>query len=987
MARTGDRRATSLERALRIHTGERSLVGWLVALFTMVQASHGLGANAADALFFQRFGVDQLPLMILLSGPAVMISVLGHGSGLAYRGPSRWLPTVTIACAAWAGAQWAGALFDHRAVYPVIWISTQVIMMVSLTVMWNAAAASCTTRQAKRLFPIFATAGVAGGVLGNLLTGPLANLFGTANLLLAQTGLLLGGSLLLIRARVFFDADDDQHPASVLGGLTETWTTIRSSRFLRIAAGMAVAMFCLFYLVYFPFSESVAMSFATEAETAAFLGVFSSIATAATFLFSLFVTNRLFARLGLVVTLMIVPIVYAAGFTTWLVVFTLSSAAVVRGLQWVVVNAIALTAYTALFNVLPRRERGQVAAFMTAVPAQIGVSLAGLLLIVTAGLPVETVFVIGLVVAMITLGLVIAQRKEYLEAVVSAVRRGVIGLFDTPSHTLFTPADADSIRVLKDHLTDPRPGARALAVAGLGRLGQDTDAADLELLLSDSDPLVRSAAFDSVCAIEPERVSSHAAQAIDDEVPEVRLQVVHYLAAHPEEDGASVARVALADPDVRVRAAAAVVVGGEEAEAVISTLLAADDPRGVAAALAETGRQGSPIEVDATPYLEHRSPLVRATAASVFPHTGSALSSLRPSLDDRSPRVRSAAATALAASPEGRAILMDVLETGSVSASESALRALTPFDELSDEFNAWARREAERAALLMSYAEAIEVANPSGARRSLLSVLQVRCRRLVQWVLLAMTTNETRTVMPLVARGVKSSDPETQSQAIEALEGMGARSVLEVLLPLLEADGKTGTMTARQALHEMVDDFDPWLSALATRVVHETAGMSDDEKGTVPSLPDVDEPETQSTLDTMDRVLLLQRVHMFSELDPEDLDLMARATSERAYEPGTPIFLEGEAADEMLVLAEGSAVVTVMEGSERRLIRTYGPGDHVGELSLLIGQTRSADVHAGKEGARGLALSASDLLTVLEERPTVAMGMLGTLARRLIEQT
>jgi CRP-like cAMP-binding protein len=54
---------------------------------------------------------------------------------------------------------------------------------------------------------------------------------------------------------------------------------------------------------------------------------------------------------------------------------------------------------------------------------------------------------------------------------------------------------------------------------------------------------------------------------------------------------------------------------------------------------------------------------------------------------------------------------------------------------------------------------------------------------------------------------------------------------------------------------------------------------------------------------------------------------------------------------------------------------------------LLTGRSRSADVHAGEDGARGLALSASDLMTVLEERPTVAMGMLGTLASRLIEQT
>lgn len=969
---------------LRIRGGERALVGWLVALFATVQASHGLGANAADALFFQRFGVEQLPYMILLTGPAVMISILGHSSGLAYRGATWWLPRVTSICAVWAGAEWVGALLDRRAVYPVIWISTQVIMMVSLTVMWNAASASCTTRQAKRLFPIFATAGVAGGVLGNLSTGPLAATVGTANVLLAQALLLGGGALLLVRVRSLFGDHDDQ-PDSVARGLAETWSTIRSSKFLIWTAVVAVAMFCLFYLVYFPFSEAVAAAFDTEAATAGFLGVFSSIATAATFLFSLFVTNRLFSRLGLALTLMIVPVVYASGFAVWLIVFGLVSAAIVRGLQWVTVNAIALTAYNALLNVVSRRDRGQVASFMIAVPAQVGVSLAGLLLIVTTDMPTETLFMVGLVMAVATLAVVAALRREYLKAVVSAVRRGVIGLFDAPARTVFTPTDADSVRILKGHLADPRPGARALAVAGMGRLGEGVDASDLEQFLSDTDPRVRSAAFDSVCSIEPERVSAHAARAINDEVPAVRLQVIHYLAAHPEEDGSSIAISALDDPDPRVRAAAATIVGGETGGAVISELLGSDDPVAVAAALEETSGIRSSIGVDPTPYLDHRSPLVRATAADTYPRSGVDTASLRDRLEDRSPRVRTAAAVALARDPAGRALLTEALETGSVIASESALRALTPGDGFMDQLGGWARQEAERAALLDSLAAALDTTDPGPARSALLSVLEMRSRRLTEWVVLAMTTTGTRTIMPLVAKGVRSADPETRSQAIEALETIGARDVLGVLLPLLEPDGTKNPLSAEEALQILAEDFDPWLRALAHRVSAEDSFSG---RGTdVASLAHMDQPETQAILDVMERVLVLQRVRMFSDLDPEDLDLIARATSERTYEPDAAIFHQGHIGDEMLVLIEGSAVVSVGEGAGRRIVRTYGAGEHVGELSLLAGGTRSANVHAGSEGARGLALSASDLLTVLEERPTVAMGMLGTLARRLIEQT
>jgi ATP/ADP translocase len=96
--------------------------------------------------------------------------------------------------AGWVGVLWAGVFVGTAVIYPVIWISTQVIIFLTLTLIWNAAGSACTTRQAKRLFPVFATAAVAGGVVGNLLVGPLASLFGAENLLLVQ-GLLLVAAL------------------------------------------------------------------------------------------------------------------------------------------------------------------------------------------------------------------------------------------------------------------------------------------------------------------------------------------------------------------------------------------------------------------------------------------------------------------------------------------------------------------------------------------------------------------------------------------------------------------------------------------------------------------------------------------------------------------------------------------------------------------------------------------------------------------------
>jgi hypothetical protein len=268
--------------------------------------------------------------------------------------------------------------------------------------------------------------------------------------------------------------------------------------------------------------------------------------------------------------------------------------------------------------------------------------------------------------------------------------------------------------------------------------------------------------------------------------------------------------------------------------------------------------------------------------------------------------------------------------------------------------------------------------------RFLVKVLDSRVERLIQWVLRAMTTSKTRDVMPIVARGVVSDDEETNAQAIEALESLGERSVLVVLLPLLEGVGDDeSTRSRRETLQQLAGDFDPWLSALAIRCL-ERDGY--DEVSGVASCDDMSDDHTD-TLDEMGRVLVLQRVAMFSELDPEDLLLVARSTREVRFDDGQLVYAEGDPGTELLVIVEGSAVVSRDRDGATHVIDTYGEGEHVGELSLLTGERRSADVHSGAAGLLGLVVTKSELVAVLEERPGVALGMLGTLAGRLIEQT
>ena len=89
------------------------------------------------------------------------------------------------------------------------------------------------------------------------------------------------------------------------------------------------------FSVTYPFLLAASETFPTEADLATVLGLLSAAVTATSFVVSIVLANRVYARFGVAGAALLLPLVYLAGFGLWLVTFSFATAALVRFTQQV----------------------------------------------------------------------------------------------------------------------------------------------------------------------------------------------------------------------------------------------------------------------------------------------------------------------------------------------------------------------------------------------------------------------------------------------------------------------------------------------------------------------------------------------------------------------------------------------------------------------------------------------------------------------------
>ncbi|HEY8678714.1 MAG TPA: cyclic nucleotide-binding domain-containing protein [Candidatus Dormibacteraeota bacterium] len=122
----------------------------------------------------------------------------------------------------------------------------------------------------------------------------------------------------------------------------------------------------------------------------------------------------------------------------------------------------------------------------------------------------------------------------------------------------------------------------------------------------------------------------------------------------------------------------------------------------------------------------------------------------------------------------------------------------------------------------------------------------------------------------------------------------------------------------------------------------------------------------------------LRRVPLLSGLDKKELEMLAKLVKEQRYPAGTSIVKAGASGHGLYLIKEGSVAVK----KDGRTVATLGAGQFFGEIAILDGGVRTADVEAEVETVC-LTLISWEIKPLLMDNAGITYKMLLEITKRL----
>ncbi len=562
--------ARLLQRVLNLREGDLARGGLLFVHLFLVITTYVVAKIARDALFLDRFRADQLPYVDITVAVLVGFVVAAYVRiGRRMNLPKLVVASLLVFCSN-SILFWVFVKYFHWAwLFPVFYVWAGIFGVLAPAQVWTLANYVLTTREAKRVFGLLGSGGIAGWIFAGFFCRGIVRLFGTEALLLGMTVFIALSALMVIL--IERQHLREQRPGVAAHGagrreipnLLESLRLVWGSKYLRSVALLIFLSSYATTMTGWQFKAIAKQFLVHKDKLAVFFADFNFYAGLLCLACQLFLTTRLLRRFGIGLALMVVPLALLASSAGVLLLGTLMSVLVLKSTDQVLRYSVDKSTVELLYLPVAPRLKMQVKSFIDTVIWRSGDGLAGIAVLICATslhISARNMSWVSVVLLSAWLAAALVARREY-------------------------------VVTLRDCIQQHRLDTERAAAPVLDRSTSEM----IEAKLSSSDPEDVLYALDLLSVESQHNVHPAVRKLLDHPAAEVRYKALALL--HAAADTSVIPRVheLLHDPDLGVRTEALLFLSRHSEIDPLSTIQELGDfpefsiRSGVAAFLARPG--------------------------------------------------------------------------------------------------------------------------------------------------------------------------------------------------------------------------------------------------------------------------------------------------------------------------------------------------------------------------------------------------------------
>jgi len=310
---------------------------------------------------------------------------------------------------------------------------------------------------------------------------------------------------------------------------------------------------------------------------------------------------------------------------------------------------------------------------------------------------------------------------------------------------------------------------------------------------------------------------------------------------------------------------------------------------------------------------------------------------------------------------------------------------------------------------------------PESELQQLLAVhLDERIGFTLQTALRVLAVQDRSGRMHTIFRGILSEDSRSRANSLEAMDDVLERSIVKLLMPLLEdmdVDSRVNAgrrlfpaeigSLSNDSLFESLLQSRNWTTLTLALVLMRQSGVTMRDTEPIEELTrhsnvhvsaaaqtllqsksdsgtgQEESMETAKSISLSDKILHLKNIEIFGDLSVNELAAVAAVTEEAFFDAGEPVFLEGEKGDTLYLVLDGDvAVIKGCDTNKEIELDRIGVGDYFGEMALFGDDRRSATIRV-KKASHFLTLKKQELNEIVREFPQIALHVCRVLSMRI----